>query len=190
MTTVFDQTAILTGTDDGDGNSNLNLRQQIVFTLLGAATGDQIRITFRFGTGEPTETPAIDDCFCGRAALVGNAYDFNGNQVRVTVAGSNNINGSAGGVVVSDIITFAGGEVYDQTKTLVFAYHVKNGASCNFSIAGLTGANVFFDNGGASTAGNTTTTLSNVLANNLIFVDAIEILSSGGGDTLFAQSVM
>src|SRR4029077_18862322 len=92
MTTVFDQSTALAGTDDGDGNSNVNVRVVIPASLQTAASGTQCQITLLFGTAEPTETPAIDSVWFGQKGA--SAPDFDGTQVQVKFSGGSTVNGS------------------------------------------------------------------------------------------------
>lgn len=165
-TTVFDKSGtgpgLLGGTDDGDGNGNLNFRQIIQNAALGAATGTQMRVSLLFGTAETSETPAIDDLWGSQVAASGHPYDDNGNQVQFKFSGGNTINGSAAGLVASDWVTL--GEPYDNTKDYVFAFHPTSGKSCNISFVSVGSgvANQWFDpTPGASNSATTVVTLSN-----------------------------
>lgn len=178
MTVVFDQTSALTGTDDGNGNSNVNFRQVINSALLSTASGNQVRVTVRFGTAEGSETPAVDNMWISQAAASGNAYNFDGNQVQVTFSGGSSINGSVAGVLVSDWVTL--GAAYDSTKNYVLAFHCHSGAAFNSSNATLTNANLFFDPG-ASNSATTSVTLTQFVGSDLFFIEKIEIQASGGG---------
>lgn len=177
-TTVFDQTTALAGTDDGGGNTNLNLRQVIPAALLSAAVGTQIRVTVAFGSAEGSELPAVDDFWVGQQG--GAATDFNGHQVQCTFSSGVPINGSAGGVITSDWITL--GEAYDNTKAYVFAFHGNVSASFHMATAVVTGAQIYWEfPGNVSSSSSTTASLGNTTANTLSFIQKIEIQSSGGG---------
>lgn len=185
VTTVFDASATLAGTDDGNGNGNFNLRQLFAPAAFGAATGDQIRFTFLFGTGEGTEAAAIDAVYVGQkttTAIASASLDtiFTGNQVQVTVGGSTSINGSASGVVTSDWITL--GEAFDPTKGYMVSWHGASGKNCNVSLATFSNtAQTFCSTSGGSTASLTVAVPSfdQLNASSASLISKIEIQASG-----------
>lgn len=185
-TTVFDASATLAGTDDGNGNGNFNFRQLFAPAGLSAATGTQIRLTFLFGTGEPTESGAIDAVFVGQktTTTISSASTdaiFTGNQVQVTFSGSTSVNGSAAGVAVSDFITL--GETYDNTKSYMVAWHGASGKNCNISIAVFSNTSqAFCSTSGGSTASqsNASPSFDQLTASTASLISKIEIQAPGG----------
>jgi hypothetical protein len=131
MTTVFDKISSLTGTDDGDTNGNFNFRVVLGPSVLSAASGTKCQIEFRFGTGEPTETPVFDTVYFGQQGA--SAPNFSGDQVHVLFGGSSSVNGSAAGVVTSDVFTLA--QTWDNTKSYVCSFFCTIGKQANLSIA-------------------------------------------------------
>jgi len=61
---VLDKSATLNGADDGDGDANLNARVVIKSALLGAATGDQIRLNAPMGAAG---SGGLDACYVGQS---------------------------------------------------------------------------------------------------------------------------
>lgn len=84
-----------------------------------AGRGSVFKLTLRAAGNGPFE---IADCFIGLAALSGNAWGFNGSQVRVKFGGANSVAISAGAERVSDGTLL----VFDGTKTLVIAMNVQS----------------------------------------------------------------
>lgn len=173
--TVFDQTSSLVGSDDGDGNSDITIRQVIPASALSAGVGGetQFRVTVLFGTGQPTVTAAVTDVFGGRGAASGNAWSFQNAPTRVTFSsGSSSINGSASSSQISDWVTLP--ETFDNTKPFVIAYHCSATVQMNQSLAGPVGYLAPFESGNDA---STQTTGGGYTANvnTLVFIAKIEI---------------
>lgn len=175
VTTVFDASATLAGTDDGNGNSNVNFRQVIKHNVLSAATGNQVRITVLFGSSEGTENPAVDDLWFGQLNPT-TFTAFDGNQVHVTFPTA--LNGAASQSYVSDWVTL--GQNWDNTQDYLAAFHATNGASCHTSFASQANADQWGDSGGSSTSSQTNP-LSFILFNTgaIAFIAKIEIQAAG-----------
>ena len=85
MTVVLDFSTDFAGSDDGNGNSNINLRQVFTPTYLTAASGNQCQLKFRFGhTAHTAEGTAVDAVWFGQSTT---APNFNGDQVQVKFSG-------------------------------------------------------------------------------------------------------
>ncbi|WP_027554545.1 hypothetical protein [Bradyrhizobium sp. Cp5.3] len=175
MTIVFNATA-LTGTDDGGGNSNENIRVVLVTANLSAATGNQCQLVFRFGTGCPTETGSITSVWFGQSG--GTAPNFTGDQVQVFFGGAATINGSAAGVVTSDVFTLA--QNWDNTKSYTCAFHYKNGSAATSSQHNLSfGNDQLWAGAGTDSSSQTAPTgLSGVTAD--YFLQQVIITAAGG----------
>jgi len=188
MTVVFDASATLAGTDDGNGNGNFNARQLFTPAALSAASGNQIRLTLLFGTAEGSETAAIDAVWVGQRTTTTivsppTSSIFTGNQVQVLFGGSGSVNGSAAGVVVSDWITL--GENWDNTKGYMVAWHGATGKTSNVSIGTVSNTAQAFYSGtvGGSTASQTTASPNMDLLNatTAALISKIEIQAAAGG---------
>lgn len=181
VTTVFDRTTSLTGTTGGNF-ANTNFRVVIGSSLLGVATGTQIRITLRWGTDCATLAAGCTNMWVGRAAASGHAYDFNGNQVQVLFGAGAAPSCSASGQVVSDWITFGGGETYDNTKPLVIAFWTVNTITTSTvsEFSPLTGVDEYSEGtSGGSTSATSVVTLS-LLGNGFLdLIEKIEIQAAG-----------
>lgn len=113
MTTVFTLTALY-GTDDGDGDSNLDLRNIFLSSsaVLSAAPGaNQVRVTLLPGTASPAGA-AIDACWVGRGAGSGSP-NYNGNQTQCLFGGSSSVSFAASasgtGTVATTVLTVVSG---------------------------------------------------------------------------------
>lgn len=88
--------------------------------LVGAitATGTTIELVIEGGTAAGT----LNDVFIGKVAIAGNAYDFDGNQVRVTWnGGSSSLSLTAGSqLVTSDQISFT----IDGSSAILVAFNI------------------------------------------------------------------
>lgn len=181
MTTVYDQSGILTGTDDGNGNGGLTLRVLVHTAGLATATGTTATITIRFGTLEPAESAVITAMYCGQSAAA--SLDYTNVPSRVTFGGLNTINGSAAGVVTSDVITLP--EAYDHTKGFLISFDVAVGKNCNFSVAADTNTDFWFGSG--ANASNQLGGGLTISAGSALFLQAINIQ---GTDVLMPQGWM
>jgi hypothetical protein len=173
MTTVFDQSGSMAGSDDGNTNSNRNFRVQFTSAILSAASGNLCQLTFLWGTAEGSEAGAVTDCWFGQQGAT--PPDFTGDQVQVFFSGSAGFNGSAAGVVTSDVFTLP--QAWDNTKNYVCAYHILSTASANASHSILTGSNLYSDVG--TTTSSQTHDASQALdsANSTFMVEKIVVTS-------------
>lgn len=183
MTVVFDDTSGLTGTDDGGGDGNTNNRVVIAAAGLSAATGTQCQLEFRCGTSCPTESGMITSVYFGQG---GTAPNFTGTQVQVLFGGAATFNGSAAGVVTSDVFTL--GETFDNTKPYTCAFHFKSGSAGHAAIVGNTNATLFFLAGTDNSSATTSAGMSSA-ATTLFMLEKITI-TAASGDTLMAQACM
>src|SRR4029077_8621394 len=155
MTIVFDKTSTLTGTDDQGGYSNANFRSFLPAALLASATGNQVRITFRFGTSNADSGSVVDSCFIGQS---GTGANFTGDQVRVTFnTGSNGFSatGVASQEITSDFVTLA--QTFDNTHAYTVAWHLVTAFNPgNASSATVTSAILYYQASAADSSGSTT----------------------------------
>src|ERR1700685_3124402 len=113
MTTVYTLTALY-GTDDGDGDSNVDLRDIFLASAsaLSAAPGaTQARVTLLPGTATPAGA-AFDACWVGRGAGAGSP-NYNGNQTQLLFGGSSSVSFAASasgtGTVTGTVLTVVSG---------------------------------------------------------------------------------
>lgn len=104
-----------TFSSDSAGWNGYNYRNIVAAASL-SQSGSKVRLTLEAGAGGAT---VIDGCYIGHAAAVGDAYDFDGGQMQVTVGGNAAFTIAAGASVVTDEIAFA----LDETKNLILAMH-------------------------------------------------------------------
>lgn len=112
-TTVYDKIATLAGTDDGNSDATFDIRVVHKAAVLGAASGNQIRVTIMWGTTCAAISNAIADMWVGQAAAAGNEWDFTGNQVQVLFSGAGTTNAVVGatctlGTISTNVLTVAG----------------------------------------------------------------------------------
>jgi hypothetical protein len=146
--TVYNETSILTGTDDGGGNAGLTFRQVIPSSQLapGAGGETQFRVTILFGTSAVALTGAIHSMHGGRGAPSGNAYSFASTPTQITFSGANTANCSgAAATLVSDWVNLP--ESFDATKPFVVAFAPIASGNFHASVATLTGAALWFTTG-------------------------------------------
>lgn len=181
MTVVFNSSTALAGTDDGGGSSNYNYRTLVKSARLGAATGNQVRLTFLFGVACPTETISIDDCYFGKGAASGNLSNFLATSVNITFSGSQTIGGGAGKSVVSDWVTLP--EAYDQANNYVCSFHVNSASLASFAVDGSvvnTSIGGYTDYGGADSSGSLAPSLTQISNHYDALVATIEIEAGPG----------
>lgn len=176
MTVVFDQSAGLAGTDDGNTNGNATTRQLIVPAFLSAGPVSAIgTVTFLFGTAEPAEANCVTHVYIGQASATSGVSSFTGNQVQVFFGGSQSFSGSAAGVVTSDQFTL--GENWDPTKAYLVSIFCIAGKNVNFSnLTGLTGCTIY-GAGGSDVSSQTAPGLGVFGSNQLVFVQKITIIA-------------
>lgn len=106
---------------DSDGWNGVNLRQQFAAAAL-STSGGLVRITFQAGSSQDA---TISSCYLGHAAGAGDAFDFDGTQVQVTVGGSISFTIPANSSVLSDLIPYT----FDETKSFIVAAYFNGGTS-------------------------------------------------------------
>jgi hypothetical protein len=194
MTIVFNQTTLLTGTDDGGGDGNITLRQTLAAALLSSAIGNKITVSVLAGTSNPASTQMFTNMFIGQAAAgaTGAAPSFTGNQVRVTWSGVNTLTLGAAGTATSDAITL--GENWDNTKNYIVAWDTPSVSSQHQSFATLTNGTLSFAalNAGVNSASVTTVSGFTANASVLQFISELivtaalaPLVPSGRSDTTF-----
>lgn len=189
MTVVF-TTSALTGTDDGDGDSNLNTR--IVFqsgTLSAAAGANQFRVTFLYGLHCPVESISIDGAAGGRGAGSG-SQNYDGNQAQLlAVGGSSTFAGGPALSFTTDWATFGGGQTFDNTKDFVVAFHQANGSASSTAFVSTTNLTFFFDVG-ADNSLSTVGGLTNVFNNLDVMITSIEMQVGGTPVTVLSKTAL
>lgn len=100
--------------------TNYNHRVRVAGSQL-SASGSAFRLTL-VGVSSGT-TAAISGMYAGHTAAAGDAYDFDGTQVQVTVGGNAAFSVAAGATVVTDWIPYT----FDDTKDFVIAFHTTSG---------------------------------------------------------------
>jgi hypothetical protein len=169
-TTVYDVSATLNGTDDGDGNADLTLLNVLKSAGLTASAGKaNARITVRFGSA--SNNNGVPSTFrFGQAAAAGDAYDFAGTPATVTFPVT--VTPGANAEYTSD--SFALPENWDATKNYVFAWFP--GATASHSITSATLANTdgYFKAGGNDAATVNKTGYS-PLATTGFFITKVEV---------------
>ena len=117
VTTTLANTSLAT---NQTGFTNYNHRMRVAGSQL-SANGSAFRLTLA-GVSSGTAA-AISGMYAGHKAAAGDAYDFDGTQVQVTVGGNASFSVAAGATVVTDWITYA----FDETKDFVVAFHTSSG---------------------------------------------------------------
>lgn len=100
----------------GGGNQNSTILTKILPAAMSAG-GTSTRITFY---GPASGFVGLNAIWIGQAASSGNAYNFDGGQAQVNFGGSAALNMSAGGVYLSDTISFA----ITLTRAIIVAFNV------------------------------------------------------------------
>lgn len=103
---------------DENGWAGYTVRTVIAASVL-QASGSKVRLTMQ---GPGSEKSTIVALYIGHAASMGDAYDFDGNQVPVTYGGLSSWVINAGATIVSDEITFA----LDKTKPLILSMYIED----------------------------------------------------------------
>lgn len=117
VTTTLANTSLAT---NQTGYTNYNHRMRVAGSQL-SANGSAFRLTLAgVSSGKAAE---ISGMYAGHKAAAGDAYDFDGTQVQVTVGGNASFSVAAGATVVTDWITYA----FDETKDFVVAFHTSSG---------------------------------------------------------------
>lgn len=132
---------------DSTGWNGFNLRQHFAASIL-SQSGSKFRLTLQ-GSSIASEGGQVDGCYGGHAAGAGDAYDFDGTQVQITVGGSPTFTIPFNSTVVTDEITYT----FDETKAFIVAFHFNNASHDNVrGIASLTGATVYSKSAANETA--------------------------------------
>ena len=183
MTTVYDASSALAGTDDGNGNGGDTIRLVYPANFLTAVSGgNQVQVTFLWGTSETTETGALAEAWFG--PISGAGADFDGTQQQLLFGGSASHNGSAAGVFTSDLLTLAAN--FDATKAYGISFFFKSGVNAACS-------QVFYPSGvhaalylqfGANSAGTTSGASLSLFGLYDFYIEKIDVTVSGGGTTV------
>jgi hypothetical protein len=135
--------------DSGGYTSSYGARSEVNASLI-SVSGWVVRLTLQSG---PTGGCEMDALYMGHRAAFGDAYDFDGTQVRITVGGSTTITIPAGGSVVSDPVVFS----LDETRNLLFSYHSTINSTYGGNTTTATGCTLHYTGitGSAASAGQT-----------------------------------
>jgi len=151
------------------GEGGLDLNGHNVRVVLPAnslsQSGSKFRITLK---SPPTKSPSISDVFFGERAT--NA-DFTTTPTRIKFNGNNGVVMTAGGnTYLSDTVNLA----LDKTKTYMFSFAFDASNSMS-AYNGLTGADLYYKAGAASSVGNTSLTGYTSGSNLWLFISKIEV---------------
>ena len=135
-------------------NQETNCSRQLIDS--GQLTQNASTLTVGFDATQATESLRIDNAYIGHQAASGDAYDFDGSQVRITFnTGSNGFVISSGATITSDIITFS----LDSTKNLIVSFDwTNNSDNAGSQISGATGFTLYTGTGKAPDASTTDAT--------------------------------
>lgn len=147
--------------------NGFTLRQVIPASLI-TISGSLVRVTIEAGG---TEGCAIDALYIGHAAAAGDAYDFDGNQVRCQSVGSNSFTVAAGTSLLLDEVAFA----LDETKNIIIAAHFNDAAHDNIGGRAIASYTAYFKT--ANEAGTTDVTGYSNTASALRLVNKIEVFA-------------
>lgn len=177
-----DQTITVTVTDEDEwsttfehtgwtGNSNAwngaNLRQQFAASVL-SASGDKVRLTLR--SSSVAEGAKVAAMYIGHAAGAGDAWDFDGTQVQVTVGGATSWTIPANSTVLTDAITYA----FDEAKSFIVAAFFDDSANDNLrSSSGLANTNAYSKTAASEVSTSNVTGYSN--GGGLRMIEKIEV---------------
>jgi len=118
---VFSQTLNI----DNVGWIGYSVRTKIPSSALSASAS---KVSIRLEAAS-TEGMKIVQCYIGHAAASGNAWNFDGGQVKVTFGGADNGTITAGSTLESDTVSFN----LDKTKDLIIAFDITNTDTANDS---------------------------------------------------------
>lgn len=157
---------VYTGASGANSNgwSGFNLRS--VFPALGSDDGTKVRCTLVAAS----VGVSVDGCYFGHAAASGDAYDFDGSQTPLTVAGSQSFTLGGTGSVVTDEITYS----YDHTRGFIAAFHFNNTSNIRRFNAGASPQNFYFKSAANETATSDVTGYSTT-AGAIGFVSLVEV---------------
>ena len=154
MTTVFTET-FAAGGDTSRGSENE--RQIFPASVLGAATGNQVRVSF-LTHGADIGSYVFGPCWIGQSG--GSAPNFAGDQVQLKFGGADtfNIPTANPATTVSDFSTLA--QAWDNTKSYTVSWLLGSiGGSANLPFHFTTGPDFW-----GSGSGSTTTSTANQTA--------------------------
>ena len=173
--TLYTRTLTNTGTW---GNTTLRTVATVATYDAGApATGTQLRVTIRSGTGGGANWTYI---YVGHAAVSGDAYDFDGTQVQLLWSGS-----ASGSIATTDtaLTSDAVAYAFDKTKPLVISAYIPGPASSTSTRsdfgAGVAGFSRAFTSG-ADQAATTDVTGYSTQASRLEGFPQVEVFAAGG----------
>lgn len=145
-TTVYDESGVLNGTDDGGGDGGATFVIVARSALLAAAAGKtKARVTIRYGSACPAGGSLPASFYFGQGASTGDEYDFAAAPVAVTFPSA--ITPGPNLEYVSDPITLP--QNWDATKNYCLAFVLSDGAATMTTVyAPVTGAqNYYMDPG-------------------------------------------
>lgn len=134
--TVFDSTAIIGGTDDGNGDQDATIRQRISAELLTAAAGTSVRVTYLNGAICPVIPGGLVEIWMGQSAHPANDgtsnTDFTGDQVQLLNGGS-----PSGDLGPGTTILFTGtlAQTWDSTKDYLLSFYISPTGSPSVAFA-------------------------------------------------------
>lgn len=175
---------VFSGTFDSNITSGTKFTevQRIAAAALVAAVGPYIRVTLKPGNAGGQADMLLDDVFVGHVAASGDAYDFDGNQVRLTFSGSNSVTLVMGAAsAVSDPIPFT----YDSSKALIVAFD-HNGIQATLRRNTSAGANLdlYFESTLGNDAGTTNKSGYSLASGLNDLVETVEIIGAFKGASM------
>lgn len=102
------------------GNNGLTIRQLIPSASI-SGSARIVRVTFQAGAGENFKVSKV---YIGHPPAVGDAYDFDGNQVEVLFSGASGFDIAATATITSDWTVFS----LDSTKNLIVSWYFPEAA--------------------------------------------------------------
>jgi len=161
---TFSQTLDL---DSLDWNG-YNMRQVIEAAAL-SQSGTKVRLTLQAANGQGAQIGAI---YLGHKAASGDPYDFDGNQVQVTVGASPTFTITAGTSVVTDPVVFT----FDNTKDFIVAIYLNNSAADDVRGRNVvTNAMNWYKSTANETATSNVTGYANIGVSSLRLVNKVEV---------------
>jgi hypothetical protein len=153
--------------DNSAGWNGYNIRQWFAASAL-AVSGSAVRLTLIAGPSEGTQISAM---YIGHAASSGDAYDFDGTQVPVTVSGSGSFTVGVSSTVVTDEVEYA----IDETKALIVAFHCNSAAADILRGAtSATGAAVYYKSAASEVSVSNVSTYTQLGASGVRLISKIE----------------
>lgn len=157
------------------GTSSTGWNGYTMRTIILAAAlsegGSKVRLSLTAGTGEGS---SIDACYAGHVAAAGDAYDFDGSQVQVTVGGNGSFVIPAGQTVVTDEINIA----LDETRNFMVAVHFNSASNDNIGGAAAVGTVNHYYKAAVSEAGITNVSGYSAGLSNNRGVSKVEVFQS------------